>query len=832
MDYEPKKERQQREDAASRPSESGGGSSPREALRGKSYEEGVAHLKPAGGPVMRKAKSGVAGMLGAVVAGAAQQAAAALAQAESQDRVEKQGNQFEDRKDAIERLKDWAAGKKAYTSAQLLDIFNETTPQQRQVIYFGQHGILYKLLGTLSAEHSLRVMNLCGFPLQWKVKHIYTDAKPGIKRELMMRVVHNAPLGERADLARSKRDCELLQKHFPQDHPENLLGDGMRDTLYPSPITKGLFWALYPWYGKWADTTEKLDAAARWAYIATGPATKIPELKGKPALGGRNQWSSLLYWGPRGAALTADQIKSVDKAAADGALPLTDAFRVFEVRFNVPLKVPNLGDITRPKFKVLYDNFALLPPGTVNSDTLTSVTIKQDPKALGSYMDFMDSSKFGAIEYDTKAHTSLADLGHTVRHEMGHQTDTKYGGFTNLLSKAPGYFRKYKAMSGWLDELLEKMGAAGSVPLKNLLTAFMGKHNSFANPYAASPNAALKNLWQKVSDDYDKNDLKPSLDHLKNASKHSASGAAISRMLKLSRVQKYPANTPAFTGERYFGAHYGEYFSWHKDIDNARGPGHGRSAYTLAAPYETYADLYAAYFSTKTNRANNVPNWAADHFSKVASYGSRETQSSEDRPLTTGGGQDRGLTVRNRARGRGRSRGRPRGSAVRFPRPRVCATIRTPRNRKHTTTGVRMRCPACQNPLEHRVAGRFKLHVCPDCGGMWFVPGGLEAVLAASENDPLSELQADLMMALGDGDNVARVGAGGGGYRRCPVCDQFMGRKNWRHVSGVMVDCCMNHGTWLDGGRYLRLLAFERKGGAGRENAFLDREVRRPGRRV
>jgi Zn-finger nucleic acid-binding protein len=35
-------------------------------------------------------------------------------------------------------------------------------------------------------------------------------------------------------------------------------------------------------------------------------------------------------------------------------------------------------------------------------------------------------------------------------------------------------------------------------------------------------------------------------------------------------------------------------------------------------------------------------------------------------------------------------------------------------------------------------------------------------------------------------------------YRKCPVCEQFMHRRNFRKASGVIIDRCNEHGTWLD----------------------------------
>ena len=50
-------------------------------------------------------------------------------------------------------------------------------------------------------------------------------------------------------------------------------------------------------------------------------------------------------------------------------------------------------------------------------------------------------------------------------------------------------------------------------------------------------------------------------------------------------------------------------------------------------------------------------------------------------------------------------------------------------------------------------------------------------------------------------------------YIKCPVCREFMGRKNFGAKSGVIIDRCNNDGVWLDGGELKRLLEWKKAGG-------------------
>jgi Zn-finger nucleic acid-binding protein len=45
-------------------------------------------------------------------------------------------------------------------------------------------------------------------------------------------------------------------------------------------------------------------------------------------------------------------------------------------------------------------------------------------------------------------------------------------------------------------------------------------------------------------------------------------------------------------------------------------------------------------------------------------------------------------------------------------------------------------------------------------------------------------------------------------YRKCPECDAFMHRRNFRKSSGVIIDRCNTHGTWLDSDELEQIAGF------------------------
>jgi hypothetical protein len=50
-------------------------------------------------------------------------------------------------------------------------------------------------------------------------------------------------------------------------------------------------------------------------------------------------------------------------------------------------------------------------------------------------------------------------------------------------------------------------------------------------------------------------------------------------------------------------------------------------------------------------------------------------------------------------------------------------------------------------------------------------------------------------------------------YKHCPVCDTVMTRLAYGTVSGVIIDACGDHGTWVDEAQFAALADFICRGG-------------------
>lgn len=150
----------------------------------------------------------------------------------------------------------------------------------------------------------------------------------------------------------------------------------------------------------------------------------------------------------------------------------------------------------------------------------------------------------------------------------------------------------------------------------------------------------------------------------------------------------------------------------------------------------------------------------------------------------------------------------------------ICAAgrgVKKPRGRRATDPVEPKRdpaicgCPRCGDPLaEHDIEGVTTL-MCPSCQGMFFPDQGLEQVLnklratceATDVHSAMQEFKDRFKRQLPDSVQ----------YKQCPVCEGPMIRRNYGTVSGVIVDICYDHGTWVDGTAFGELADFIVRGG-------------------
>ena len=134
-----------------------------------------------------------------------------------------------------------------------------------------------------------------------------------------------------------------------------------------------------------------------------------------------------------------------------------------------------------------------------------------------------------------------------------------------------------------------------------------------------------------------------------------------------------------------------------------------------------------------------------------------------------------------------------------------------------------MNCPRCVDPSHPLgrvgldLGGRdAEIERCGECQGLFFNPGELEAFL---ETQVASTLWTDLPRMDLIKEEIQKMPRPeeneGRFYIPCPQpgCGVSMNRRNFGRGSGLMIDSCMHHGNWLDGGELRALAGWWHAGG-------------------
>jgi Zn-finger nucleic acid-binding protein len=134
------------------------------------------------------------------------------------------------------------------------------------------------------------------------------------------------------------------------------------------------------------------------------------------------------------------------------------------------------------------------------------------------------------------------------------------------------------------------------------------------------------------------------------------------------------------------------------------------------------------------------------------------------------------------------------------------------------TDGSELPCPACETRMPPSQVAGITVNECPGCHGLW---------VSGDHFDALVKRAAELREERAPTADAPRVQRGqpldrGVKYRRCPQCDQFMLRTNYKRSSGVILDECRQHGTWLDADELEQVAGFILAG--GRTSPMLEEE--------
>lgn len=127
-------------------------------------------------------------------------------------------------------------------------------------------------------------------------------------------------------------------------------------------------------------------------------------------------------------------------------------------------------------------------------------------------------------------------------------------------------------------------------------------------------------------------------------------------------------------------------------------------------------------------------------------------------------------------------------------------------------------CVDCSTRLVPRSVGGVFVHECPQCQGLW-AAGNVFADLVdraiASRREAVTGRLSAPKPRVTSGNPVAVKVK----YRKCPVCGELMARRNFHRTSGVIVDRCRAHGTWLDVNELEQIAGFVLSGGLERAPA-------------
>ncbi|MFH1092746.1 MAG: zf-TFIIB domain-containing protein [Candidatus Omnitrophota bacterium] len=119
-------------------------------------------------------------------------------------------------------------------------------------------------------------------------------------------------------------------------------------------------------------------------------------------------------------------------------------------------------------------------------------------------------------------------------------------------------------------------------------------------------------------------------------------------------------------------------------------------------------------------------------------------------------------------------------------------------------TAIIALCPRCNDSLDIKKYQGTELRICNSCDGMWIDNKTFKRLTSEKDvyNDPSIAEEYVKKMKIDDTS-----------YLKCPVCEELMIRKQFNHISGVLIDVCGYHGFWLDKGELEQIRIFIANGG-------------------
>lgn len=122
-------------------------------------------------------------------------------------------------------------------------------------------------------------------------------------------------------------------------------------------------------------------------------------------------------------------------------------------------------------------------------------------------------------------------------------------------------------------------------------------------------------------------------------------------------------------------------------------------------------------------------------------------------------------------------------------------------------------CPRCRVPLEIQIHDGEEYDLCRQCGGLWLDLFEFEKATRPSDVYKKEDIKNGFLR-----EPVKDPP----GYIPCVRCGRLMNRKNFRRISGIIIDECSKHGIWLDAGELEKIRHFIADGGLDKSQ---DRDI-------
>jgi Zn-finger nucleic acid-binding protein len=161
--------------------------------------------------------------------------------------------------------------------------------------------------------------------------------------------------------------------------------------------------------------------------------------------------------------------------------------------------------------------------------------------------------------------------------------------------------------------------------------------------------------------------------------------------------------------------------------------------------------------------------------------------------------------------------------ALMFESAAFCPGCGAARARAADVAEAAVTCPGCGEAMPLLRVGTTELFECTACDGLWVDAATFERLCASSDE------QAAVLHQF---SNAGAVKPAPVRYRKCARCRQLMNRVNFGRLSGVIVDACRGHGTYLDAGELHRIVTFIQSGGLARARARQIEELKEQERRL